>query len=857
MSYAPPAYTDAGGSLSSNYTPPSYTAVGGDVEPYVPSSNPIVVSPEELDVGFGYILLVELYFDGGHDVRRVSTDWWYSRHTDSIGVKEWQGRVTADPSYSIKVGIPIWNRKITVVQGSIEVADPQGELDWLSANTRDSLCVLRLAERFQSYDNTVVVGKAIVDSVEMQGLSKVVNLRGIDTLLDRPLQTSVFEPLAPSEVPFDSDGDYQLPVNEPNTSNATSDQSLGGTKVPVVLGSLSQVEPPLSYPQFLGFTLSDAPVYSIDEVMSGGSTAIPPTLDTSPDWDYIWDRTGFKMNTSPSARVLANINGIVALSSVATLSSDFDQDSAWASDGTLVAWSVIDGAVSRVEDVGARAVVATTLEVSTGLTQGDWVSVIVNICRVRSGYVEVRGDRTFEIRRSGRHPTIMQVGAGGKITLQCFAVDGACDVTLQQVYVYSFDNATTTQSLTQLMRHLMVARGALPDSAATAVDVIPASVETFPNQAALDEWEVTLSNVASISVDSSGANYSVGDNATERCRVDMKWPVLLSPGNRYTLSASILVSLLQYDVLGNVGGQVFFEPASLNVSSYINFGYLLDTGTHTINQTFEPVEEGYLRISFAAWSTGGPAKVEGTVNSVSLSTIQYSVVTESVDFDSLQNIDEGYVLGYHAEGSETVREAMADILGGLSAWFYPDASGRIRFGRLEDLSGAVSLVIDDNNMTSYPQFYPDHAPGLSTLMVGNRNVAPYSDGELAGITYPNRPPFKAPFRVTKNSSYAKRLAAPYSHAVGAEPMSSWIQTESGVQSEVNRVTSLYQTRNGFWEVEVAVNSAVSAAAIRTDQLVELSSSLFGEYDGELAKIVDVEGRYRNNVLKLLVWVRGQ
>lgn len=40
MSYTPPAYTDAGGSIITGYTPPAYTDAGGDVLPVTPPVPP-------------------------------------------------------------------------------------------------------------------------------------------------------------------------------------------------------------------------------------------------------------------------------------------------------------------------------------------------------------------------------------------------------------------------------------------------------------------------------------------------------------------------------------------------------------------------------------------------------------------------------------------------------------------------------------------------------------------------------------------------------------------------------------------------------------------------------------------------
>lgn len=64
MSYTPPAYTDAGGSLTTGYTPPAYTDAGGDVfvspTPPIPSRGQFRSATQatniELRIDLDYVL---------------------------------------------------------------------------------------------------------------------------------------------------------------------------------------------------------------------------------------------------------------------------------------------------------------------------------------------------------------------------------------------------------------------------------------------------------------------------------------------------------------------------------------------------------------------------------------------------------------------------------------------------------------------------------------------------------------------------------------------------------------------------------------------------------------------------------
>lgn len=814
---------------------------------------------QDSNLADAYILLMELYFDGGYHVARVASDWWYSKPTDTIGVCKWEGRITSEPTYGVQLGCVIWGTKTSISVGAAEVADPADELDWLRRRTRDSLCVLRLALPGQSYDDTILVGKAIVDSVESTGLTKVVNLRGIDTLFDRPLQSTVFqaeaatsetEPASSSETPIGEDGKYGQGSSAPPTFGVDV-TTLEGDKVPVVLGRVWQHEPPLVNTQHLWHQVTDAGISEIFQVMSGGSVANPPD-SSNEDWDYILSRSGFAMSTNPTARITVNCSGIRALSAP-LLSSRFSTAAAWNSDA-LIDWSASSASGQEIrnqEGIGLRLLADSgeltgpSITYPSGVSEDGWVVVLIEIADITSGYLRISLGESYELRRDGRHSLIATMGYAGELIVEAVPDSDGCDITIASVHLYQLDDAETTESLVEMVRHITVARGALPDAATVQVPVIG---EAFASSGDIDAWTPETSGVASIGWSAGVATLSAGDGATVSA-ARLVWPALLTAGERYTFGADVNNTTITGRP-GFAGVQAFFRPASLAPANYISLGERTTTGAQSFSATFEPTESGYLVIETV---TSNMETAVTEVDNITLTRLAFDDDGTTVDFNSLAAIDDGYTFGLVSDGAETVREALSRVLDSIAGWFYPDTQGRIRFGRLQQPSGAPVLTISDNNLISYPAPKPNLAQGLSDVWAGGKNWSPYSDSELAGITYPNRPPFRAAYRERKVSASAREYARPYTHAIGAAPIETLVYDGVSLQIEADRVGALHVEQDLFHVVEIALESAAAAQAIRADVPVLLDSATrFGADNGKLATIIGIEGRYRSQVLKLTV-----
>lgn len=889
MSYTPPVYTDAGGSLTAGYAAPAYSAAGGDVD-LLPTSydcsydspgysynqagrnyDNFTCTPYAVDAEYfarqddgEYVLLAELYFEGGHYIQRVATDWWYSKNGDSIGVKEFASRIIQEPGYSIELGCIVWGKKTTVSVGSLGIVDPEGELDWMQRKVRDSLCVLRLALPFQSYDETRVVGVMLVDSVDMDGMTKQVNLRGIDTLLDRQLQQSIYAAAAAISSSTSSLASSEILPDDLPPTNAGGNSNIEGEPQPITLGEVFQMEPVLVDTNNLVFQVADMPIVDVDSVMAGGSVALPPD-SSDEEWDYTYDRTSFQMAVTPSARVTAHASGIRALSDPVHGTRFAEESSGWdpiePSSDTSITFVAHAGALLEAGPVGE---LGPRLSRALDVAEGVWCVVVIEVADISAGFLRVDFGPVRDIKREGRHAIIGRAGAVGDLILTAYGEADGVSITIASVHVYRVEDAAGTESLREIIRHLTIVRGAIPDSETVETELIPNGIvpstgwdftQEFSNESG-GYYTFTEVDLGSSQIAISG---TVGDESQESY-FRMIWPYptfnpYLEAGQRYHFRLEMNVADFS-GVLGvDYGVECYFKPRSGNTENIIVLGQLAEGdqmgSTVVMDAYFTPTEEGSLYIAASASATGFL-----TLNYDAISLKRVDAVDDgaTIDYQSLADIDSGYSYGYVAEGNETVREAVQRVLDSFSGWFFPDESGRIQFGKLALPDGPVSLVINGVNMLSVPSYKPDLAPGLSDTLAAERNWSPYNDSELAGITYPNRPPFKAEYRAKRQGASSDLLARDYTHAVGAPAIETMLASGSYAQAESDRLTSIYTNSDlGFWEVEIALESALDAALLRHGEIVKLDDPLFANDEGKLAIIVGKESVYRSNRVRLTCW----
>lgn len=432
------------------------------------------------------ILLAELYFNGGNSLKRVASDFFYSRATDSIGVKEYAGRIMNRPSLKSTAGCIVWKTKSSTSIGDIELANVDGAIsNWVDFDFRDARCVLRLVNYGQSFDESVIVQVCIIDDVQREGDVVVVKLRGNETLLDRPIQPVLYD-----------------------STTAAENTSLIGNPVPIIAGRVLQFEPENIDINDLGYQASDSLV-EIDTVYSGGSIANGPL--ESPD-DYAVTDTGLVMLTQPSARITADAH--TPFIPTLGVASDFYADSAWTG-GDPTDWPIDDGWQShdRVTDVGIRLVNASAEtsypRMETTLNAGNWYFVIGEIADLVSGGISIDfGDSAqVSVKRQGRFYAVGKLGTSGVVVVSALPES---DVTIRFIHTYECVTGSGEPSNSENVLANILLRGGMRIDG-DDVDAVPSSVSfVYRLGIELDDKDTVYAAVQKV-ID-SGCGYMYTDN---------------------------------------------------------------------------------------------------------------------------------------------------------------------------------------------------------------------------------------------------------------------------------------------------------------------------------------------------------
>lgn len=393
------------------------------------------------------VLLAEFIFNGGYEPRYVATSTWYSKTTDSIGMREYLGRITEEPTFRTTISCIIWGGTSATSVGSMTVIDVDGRLtEWLGLETRDSECVLRLTYKGQSYDDSTLIARCIVDEVKKIDGGLQISLRGRDSLLDKPLQSVVYDDTVPND-------------------------ALIGTPLPVTLGYVKQMEPVLYDDTALEFRASDCGGVGYSAVYSGGSLATGPGVGLSDQWNYNTDLTGFVMTVQPGARVLCHGGGGcgVGLDLTAFLSaaSQFNVPANWTA-GVPTGWTVATTGspsytIAEVSNVGARFSGSTFIGESHDLTfaalsAGNWYLLVGKVARNAGGALKLLNGGGHVIDTEGEFSIIFYEDSASDLVISHDPDQlGTLDVTLTSLYLYDFTNSI--ESMTGMIDHLAIARG--------------------------------------------------------------------------------------------------------------------------------------------------------------------------------------------------------------------------------------------------------------------------------------------------------------------------------------------------------------------------------------------------------------
>lgn len=414
------------------------------------------------------ILLAELYFNGGASPRYFATSTWYGYAPDNTGapvIRQYLGRMVGSPTYSIRVGCVIWGDTPATGIGAIELGNVDGELnDLRELEAKDCLCVLKLVNEGDDYDDAVVVARAIMVGVEQTEETMRVVLRGLDTRLDRPLQPQLYDDTAPNA-------------------------NLEGSPVPILLGRCYLVEPADYDMNPRECILSDSIVAEVEAVYGGGSLANGP-LESPAQWDYNTQQTGFVMDITVPTRITANAVGPTDSYTdlLGGIGRFYDLDN-WTG-GNPDGWTVLSNPpfsfVNYLGAAGAQFVwdVLNNARLQSGNvlpdTNAGWYMVVGRLSRITAGWLGIRFRDTgtlLQITEPGEFaiPVYVEAGANRTVRIGTPTAGSVGDFTLETLYLYKMDDVSIDDFLYHCLWQLLT-RGGVTEESIDFSELVPSGL---------------------------------------------------------------------------------------------------------------------------------------------------------------------------------------------------------------------------------------------------------------------------------------------------------------------------------------------------------------------------------------------
>jgi hypothetical protein len=554
-------------------------------------------------------------------------------------------------------------------------------------------------------------------------------------------------------------------------------------------------------------------------------------------------RAGWEWLVTPAARVLCNVDGFGALDDpVAFGAFAYDAPS---TDG-YSGWRYGTGPepVHRpgvgLEWTDGGEIIADC-DVSDGDGQMRYAAVLVDVAYLGIGAsVDAIGDYPVTITRPGRWARVLAVS--GTVTLRMTG-----RVVLRSAGVYMV-TAASSGTLTEMVRHLSIARGGVHTGESQTEVVIDSDFATQSDFAAWVSETFGAPLDASVTWDTSdeAAVLYVQAGAAEG-GASMTWPNVL-PAGQYTLNVDALLEIGQMDTRV-YSARVEAVPADGGAP----IGLLdLPIGSATRTVYVSVPVAWQLRVRVLAQKN----TVTLALSSIALTRRIIVPSSDEVDLYSASRIDSGATLGAVFRGRETVAQALDCVLASVCGYYVTTPSGSISFGRLEDADGVPPRIdITSGRLMSWPTVLPDAAERLSDRWAAGRNWRPYDDADLAGITYPNRPPLTAQHRHVVTGASAARYASTYTHAIGAPPVETPIHSAEAAQAEADRVSALYTRERVFVSCDYLAEDEVEAATLRPGMYARLSADEFPDsVRDQVGLIVSTSHELRTLTVRVTCWV---
>lgn len=213
---------------------------------------------------------------------------YVSRYSDTIPNRRFEPAIVSGEAFQITTTSGVWTWTTSsdgATFGTLSLANEFGRFDpdILRADYRDSKVTAMIVDWKGSLDDAIVVGTAILDDVGTSGDSAgTIQLRDIQTLLQKPLQRKLYPPFA--------------------------DSSVANTPIPIMLGACRNVDLGGELYDAVNryYAISDAAVTRVANVFDMGAPLDPYTSQYVPTADG----AGVILNAPPAGKLTADVSSI-------------------------------------------------------------------------------------------------------------------------------------------------------------------------------------------------------------------------------------------------------------------------------------------------------------------------------------------------------------------------------------------------------------------------------------------------------------------------------------------------------------------------------------------------------------------
>lgn len=251
---------------------------------------------------------------------------------------------------------------------------------------------------------------------------------------------------------------------------------------------------------------------------------------------------------------------------------------------------------------------------------------------------------------------------------------------------------------------------------------------------------------------------------------------------------------------------------------------------------------------------------------------------EQVDWGSVEALDAAapYDLAFWVDGARTRRDVLREVLDAFCGDAWSDLQGRLKVGRLvapED-AGEPDLIIEADAVAGDIVPAADTAPGLSTIIAGQRNWYVHSAADIASSVTPAvASSLMADFRIRRSGDAS--VSDDYGHAIGAPGASrpdpglaarkrtasdagapTLLVKAADCQAEATRRVVLYGAPKSFFRVPVELHSQ-QAHSLDPFRPVLVYGDRWGFESGRLAVVRSVEGALADGGVVLSLWTEAQ